>query len=88
MTTNEKIAYLSWLVEKKKNLLERYPTRGNRILWNRIYDAYKRSKFDDLPIGKGNRWKRRLKEKRLEKWSIDYAKRRKEITDLELEYNR
>lgn len=89
VTTNDKITYLAWLVEKRKNLIERYPLKCNRVLWDRIWDSYKRSKFEcDLPIGKGNRWKRRLEQKRLEKWRIDYAKSQKRIADLELEYNR
>jgi len=88
MKTNEKITYLAWLVEKRKNLLERYPTRENRILWSQIYGAYKRSKFTcDLPSGKGNKWKRVLQSKRLEKFDIDNAKRKAEHESFILGHN-
>jgi len=86
--TNGKIAYLNWLSRKRKNLLAN-PSKVNLILWNQIYGAYKRSKFTcDLPSGKGNKWKRVLQSKRLDKFYIDNAKRKAERESFLLDYNR
>jgi hypothetical protein len=87
----EKLAIrnLEWLNEKRKNLILRYPSKINSILYKQILKAYRQSKFAcDLPSGKGNKWKRVLQSKRLEKFSVDNRKREANINSLLLEYNK
>ena len=83
------IRNLQWLNGKRKSLLAN-PSKANLILWNQIYRAYKKAKYlcPHLPHGKGNKWKRVLQSKRLEKFYIDDAKRKAEHESFLLEYNR
>jgi hypothetical protein len=83
------IRNLQWLNRKRKNLLAN-PSKANLILWGQIYRAYKRAKFltPHLPHGNGNKWKRVLQSKRLEKFYIDSAKRKAEHESFLLDYNR
>jgi hypothetical protein len=83
------IRNLQWLNEKRKNLILRYPSKTNSILYKQILKAYRQSKFAcDLPSGKGNKWKRVLQSKRLEKFHIDNKKREANLDSFLLEYNK
>jgi hypothetical protein len=83
------IRNLQWLNEKRKNLVLRYPSKTNSILYKQILKAYRQSKFAcDLPNGKGNKWKRVLQSKRLEKFNIDNRKRESNLASFLLEYNK